>query len=340
MAFVHKPVLLEAVVKYLRPVAGGCYLDMTVGGGGHALELLSNSSPDGVLVGIDRDPKAIHAAQQALSTFESRFTLVHANHSKLGAVLRGLQSWQNTTWQQRIQGHDFDKSPLPSVFDGVLMDLGVSSPQFDDPARGFSLRYDGPVDMRMDQSRGVTVAEMLDSMSEAHLTSIIQTFGEEPRARRIARGLLAGRPWTSTAAMAACIKQASGYFNSKRHPATRTFQALRIAINEELTSLPRALHSAMQTLNPNGGRLAVISFHSLEDRIVKQAFKHATNSQQHSDDEDNEDEFEKLLIGGIGSEVNAVKGLLPVRRAVKGENEDVSNPRSHSARLRVFERTC
>jgi 16S rRNA (cytosine1402-N4)-methyltransferase len=212
-----------------------------------------------------------------------------------------------------------DRAP----FDGILLDIGVSSPQLDHPERGFSLRADGPLDMRMDPTSGESAADLLDHMDEASLTTILRDYGEEPRAKRIARAILAGRPWEGTLALADAVARASGYRNSRTHPATRTFQALRIAVNDELGQLKRGLDAAVDLLAPNG-RLAVISFHSLEDRIVKQRFR---------------------TLAAVGTPRDAyghprtpARVRLITRKPIRGAQHDAHNPRSRSASLRIVER--
>lgn len=297
--FSHRPVLLEATVEALQPQPSGRFLDCTLGGGGHSEALLEATGPDGIVVGIDRDPAALAAASARLQRFGDRF--------------------------QPLRGAFADMAELASEwapFNGILLDLGVSSPQLDHPERGFSFRVDGPVDMRMDPSQELDAGELIDQLDERGLVSILRRFGEEPRARRIARAVLEGRPWTSTLALASCVAESSGYRNSRTHPATRTFQALRMAVNDELGQLECALDAAMELLAPNG-RLGVISFHSLEDRMVKRRFRLASGGGGPKDP--------------FGNPMVAAHFGLPIRRGISGKDADPGHPRSRSARLRVLE---
>ncbi|MEW5957235.1 MAG: 16S rRNA (cytosine(1402)-N(4))-methyltransferase RsmH [Chloroflexota bacterium] len=251
----HEPVLLAEVITALQPHAGGVYIDGTVGAGGHALSILNESAPAGRLFGFDRDQSALELAKQRLLQFGARVHLLHSNFDQLSRLAR--------------QHH------LPPA-DGILLDLGVSSMQVDQPERGFSFQADGPLDMRMDNTAGPTAADLVNRLPETELANLIYRYGEERHSRRIARAIVRARPLKQTGELARLIVQASrtgkGQKQAKIHPATRTFQALRIAVNDELGALERALPQAIELLKP-GGRLAVISFHSLEDRIVKQFFK-------------------------------------------------------------------
>ncbi|RME27928.1 MAG: 16S rRNA (cytosine(1402)-N(4))-methyltransferase RsmH, partial [Deltaproteobacteria bacterium] len=286
----HRSVLVDAVVELLAVRPGGRYLDGTLGGGGHAAAILEASSPSGTVLGIDRDREAIDAATARNAPWGPRFEARHGRFGDLAQIAA-------------------DRAP----FDGILLDIGVSSPQLDRPERGFSLQADGPVDMRMDPSTGEPAAALLDRLDLNGLVRILREYGEEPRARRIARAILAGRPWTSTRALAETVAEASGYRHSRIHPATRTFQALRIAVNDELGELERALAAAPGLLAP-GGRLAVITFHSLEDRLVKHRFR---------------------TLAGIGAPrdayghpVEAPAFRLVTRRGVAGRDADPDNPRA------------
>ena len=245
-SFQHKSVLLKETVDSLTSSNSGLFLDCTLGAGGHSESILKAAEENSV-IGIDRDPFAIQAATKRLSPFGDRFT------TKQGSFADVL-----------VQFPDHH-------FDGILMDLGVSSPQLDHADRGFSLSQDGPLDMRMNPDQGIPASKWLDQISEVDLANIIYKYGEEPRSRRIARAIIKGRPWTNTLALAQCIQIASNYRNSKIHPATRTFQAIRIAINEELDQLEKGMNAALKKLKKNG-HLAIISFHSLEDRLVKHFF--------------------------------------------------------------------
>ena len=247
-AFTHTTVLAEEAVAALSPRDGGVYVDCTLGGGGHAEGLLT--AADCRVIGLDRDPAALDAARARLERFGDRFQAVHARFSEMGAVLASL-------------GVD--------AVDGVLADLGVSSPQLDRPERGFSFRAPGPIDMRMDPTGGLSAADLVNTADASQLADWIFTYGEERAARRVARAIVAGRPWTDTATLAAAIAEVVGR-GSGIHPATRTFQALRIVVNDELGEIRRLLPAAVDHLRPEG-RLAIIAFHSLEDRIVKHYFQ-------------------------------------------------------------------
>ncbi len=298
--FQHRSVLLDATVELLAPRPGGRYLDGTLGGGGHSELLLQRSAPDGFVLGLDRDLSALDAARARLAPFGSRFEARQGRASQLAELAA-------------------DQGP----FDGMLLDLGVSSPQLDRAERGFSFQQDGPVDMRMDPSQGASAAELLDELDEDELVDILSQLGEEPRARRIARAVLAGRPWTSTLALADCVARASGYHGSRTHPATRTFQALRMAVNEEPQELLAALDAAESLLGP-GGRLAIISFHSLEDRVVKHRFRALCGLDAPRDP--------------YGNPLHPPGWALLTRRGVSGADADPDNPRARSARLRVIQR--
>lgn len=297
--FDHSPVLLHAVVDALRPTAGGRYLDGTLGGAGHASAVLAACAPDGMLVGIDRDPNAIEAATNRLADCTDRFVPLRGCMGDMGEIA--------ARW---------------APFDGLLMDLGVSSPQLDRAERGFSFQKDGPVDMRMDPDSGESASEMLARLDLSALSRILRNYGQEPRARRIARAILEGRPWSSTTALADCVERASGYHGSRTHPATRTFQALRIAVNDELGELERALDAALQLVRP-GGHIAVISFHSLEDRMVKRHFRTAAGKHTARD--------------AYGHPIVAPTGRLVHPKGITGKQADPNNPRARSARLRVLQ---
>ncbi|MBQ9725983.1 MAG: 16S rRNA (cytosine(1402)-N(4))-methyltransferase RsmH [Kiritimatiellae bacterium] len=307
----HVPVLLSETVEALAPRPGRRYVDGTLGGGGHAEAVLLACGPDGRLLGLDRDGDAVARCRGRLAPFGGRFEAVHSDFARIGEVAR-------------------ERGFAPA--DGVLLDLGVSSFQLDEPARGFSFRADGPLDMRMDRSRGRTAAELLDSFGGdwRALAAILRDFGEEPAAGRIARAILdehARSRIDSTARLAAVVeKAAGGRRGAARHPATRTFQALRIAVNGELEQIETALEAALGLLAEDG-RLAVITFHSLEDRIVKRAFAA------------HEGRDVALQQGGSRWE-----GRLPaVRRLhrrplVPSPAECAANPRARSAKLRAVRR--
>ncbi|HEY7532879.1 MAG TPA: 16S rRNA (cytosine(1402)-N(4))-methyltransferase RsmH [Nitrospiraceae bacterium] len=293
----HLPVMSAEVLSWLRPHSGGVYLDCTVGYCGHGQEILRASQPDGILVGIDRDLEAIDLARRTLRSFGNRAILVQAHFMELRQILaeRGI-----------------------SRVDGVLFDLGVSSPQLDDASRGFSFRLEGPLDMRMDQSSGRTAADIVNGLDEASLADMIYRFGEERYSRRIARAIVAARgrqALTSTRELADVIESSvpGPYRRGRIHCATRTFQALRIAVNQELDQLEPSFRDAAGALAP-GARLCVISFHSLEDRIVKQTFK--------------------SLASQSGGELE----ILTKRPQIPSQDERDRNPRSRSAKLRTMQR--
>jgi 16S rRNA (cytosine1402-N4)-methyltransferase len=292
----HEPVLLQEALQYLAPRPQGRYCDATIGYGGHARAILEASQPDGRLVGIDRDPDALTAAGEALRPFGDRVTLVHAPFSELRAVLERA-------------------GVLP--LDGCLVDLGVSSPQLDRAERGFSFRNAGPLDMRMDPTRGETAAEYLRRATAEELEAVLRDFGEERYARRIAGSIVEARrrePLDSTDALAALVARSVPRHERHKNPATRTFQALRIAVNRELEELQRFLADAPGCLAP-GGRLVVIAFHSLEDRMVKQ----------------------RLRALAAGSAEPRLR-LLTKHVVPPGDEEQARNPRARSARLRAAER--
>jgi 16S rRNA (cytosine1402-N4)-methyltransferase len=299
----HLSVLLDEAMTWLAPRAGGRYCDATLGAGGHAQAVLERSAPDGRLIGLDRDPAALATAGERLQPFGDRVTLVHARFSEARAVLERLEM-------------------IP--VDGFLVDLGVSSPQLDRAERGFSFRQDGPLDMRMDPTQGETAAELLRRVDEAELTGIIRDLGEERHAARVARAIIDARragPIETTGGLAAIVARALPRHEPGKNPATRTFQALRITVNDELGELERFLAVAADCLRP-GGRLVVIAFHSLEDRIVKRRLRALAGK-----------------IGAAGEPAGpALLRLLTKHVVVPGDDERRRNPRARSARLRAAER--
>ena len=303
MSFVHETVLRDEVVQLLKPVPGKRLVDATLGGGGHAEALLAAGAE---VVGVDRDPAAIAAARARLARSE-RFRAVEGRAGALEALLGPM-------------------GLLP--VDGVLLDLGVSSPQLDVPSRGFSFQADGPLDMRMSPS-GETAAELIAGLSESELAQVLRDLGEEPFSRPIARALKQDRPTTTFEAVES-VKRAvpRRAWPSKVHVATRTFQALRIAVNDELGELDRVLSSLPRLLRI-GGRAAVIAFHSLEDRAVKQAFRAL--------------EGRCTCPPGLPICACGAQGTFRVltRRAVQASDTEVErNPRARSARLRAVERVA
>jgi 16S rRNA (cytosine1402-N4)-methyltransferase len=298
----HHSVLLQDALALLEPRAGGRYVDGTLGDGGHALGVLERSAPDGELLGLDRDPAALIRAGERLAPYASRCALRCFRSSQLAMALQE-QGWPTA--------------------DGVLLDFGLSTPQLDDAARGFSLLRDGPLDMRFDQRQEQSAADLVNQADEAELARIIRRFGEDRSARRIARAIVAARPLSGTAALASVVDQALGGRRGRAtHPATRTFQALRIAVNQELDEVRDAIHAALDAVGP-GGRVVAISFHSLEDRIVKRAFAAATGDGAQRDP--------------YGNPVEPPRFRKLTRRAVKGEDRD-PHPRARSARLRAVQR--
>ncbi len=305
--FAHKPVMLREVLEALRPHAGGRYVDGTLGGGGHAAAILEASAPDGRLFGCDRDAAALESARQRLAPYSGRYELRQLNFADLA-------SWI-----------------APESCDGVLLDLGVSSPQLDTAERGFSFQQDGPLDMRMDTRQSTTAAALLNSATAEELANIFSELGGEPQARRFARSLVRERALRSlqtTRQLAELIERWSPRRGRKTHPATRVFQALRIAVNDEIGSLETGLAGALGRLRP-GGRLAVITFHSLEDRIVKNFGRARAR--------------DYAFTGGVDvpelREPRTPEVTVITRKALTpGTAELADNPRSRSAQLRVMEK--
>ena len=305
----HVPVLLQEAVAALAVKPGGIYVDGTFGRGGHALRILDALGPHGRLVALDRDPSAEAVARQWA---DPRFHFHRAWFSTLPEVLA----------RERVER-----------IDGALLDLGIASPQIDQAERGFSFRADGPLDMRMDPSRGNSAAQWLASASEAELKGVIADYGEERFAQQIARAIVAARqrgPVVTTAQLAAIVGAAVRTREKNKDPATRTFQAVRIYVNQELQELSLALEAVLPCLVA-GGRLAVVSFHSLEDRLVKQFFR------RHSLPFEGDARLARLAIA---SDALPQPPLKLVGRAVRaGEVEVAANPRARSAIMRVAERT-
>ena len=305
----HAPVMLEEAVGGLNVQADGIYLDATFGRGGHSRAILARLGPGGRLVALDRDPDAVAAAA---AIDDPRFTIRHSPFSALPAVLAAL---------------DIDQ------VEGMLFDLGVSSPQIDEDRRGFSFRRDGPLDMRMDTTQGRTAADWLNEADERELAEVIDAFGEERFAKRIARAIVAARaeqPITTTRQLGLLVAKAVGTREPGQDPATRTFQALRIHVNQELAELSATLPRTLSRLKPRG-RLAVISFHSLEDRIVKQFIQ---ASERPGDDP-------ALARLPLRASELPQPLLRRVGRAIKaGAAETARNPRARSAVLRIAERTA
>ena len=286
----HVPVLLEEAIDFLAVKPGGLYVDATVGLGGHSYEVARRLGRLGRLIGLDKDPAALERAQAKLAQLGDEAPAIRLAHDSFSALAE----------------HAGENSA-----DGVLADLGVSSLQFDDAARGFSFRADAPLDMRMNPHSGLTAEQVVNQLSERELADLIYEFGEERRSRRIARAICRARPIRSTQHLAEVVSAAARPMKPGIHPATQTFQALRIYVNQELDDLRKLLEAAPRVLKP-GGRLVVISFHSLEDRMVKDALRNGAR----------EGKYE----------------VLTRKPVVAGEEEVRGNPRSRSAKLRAAER--
>jgi len=305
--FFHKPVMVAEVLAALGPRDGGRYADGTLGGGGHAEAVLIGSSPTGWLYGCDRDGAAIQAASKRLAEFAGRFEIRRGNFAEMA-----------------------DWVPAGSC-DGVLLDLGVSSPQFDEGARGFSFQQDGPLDMRMDDRQSLTAAALVNEAGAEELAELFWRFGGERESRRFAKAIVHDRElrrFETTGQLAGLIERLAPRHGRKTHPATKVFQALRIAVNDEIGSLERGLDGAVRLLRP-GGRLAVITFHSLEDRVVKEFGR------------------EKARDYTVAGEVDVPELRQPrepelrwvVRKAVLPSGVELAeNPRSRSAQLRIMEK--
>ena len=299
----HRPVLLEEAIAALMVSVDGTYVDGTFGRGGHATRILESLSPRGSLLALDQDPEAAAAAE-----------LICANDSRM--------RFRSTNFRALAD------CAAPGSVQGVLLDLGVSSPQLDNPARGFSFSHDGPLDMRMDPEGGQSAADWLANVKEAELARVLKELGEERFARRIARAIVNARregPIQRTAHLAEIISAANPKWEPNKHPATRSFQAIRLHINSELESLQDALSAALSVL-AKGGRLVVISFHSLEDRIVKRFIRNASRGRQ-------------LPPGVPISFEEQQVSLKPIGKAVMPSPTEVAaNPRARSAVMRIAER--
>lgn len=286
---VHTSVLLAEALELLAVRSGGRYVDGTLGLGGHAEAILERSAPDGTLLGVDKDAEALALARERLARFGDRVRIAHADFRAVPALLGETRP------------------------DGILLDLGASSLQFDTPERGFSFRLDGPLDMRMDRGGGASAADLVNRLSEARLADLLHEYGEEPRARGVARAIVAARRSArlrTTGELSAVVRRAAGRGRPGLDPATRVFQALRIAVNRELDRLGDVLTGLARCLAP-GGRIVVIAFHSLEDREVKQAFR---------------------ALHGHGFLALTRKPVTP------GDAERNANPRARSAKLRALVR--
>lgn len=288
--FPHRPVLLEEVLHFLLWRSGGTYIDATVGAGGHA-EAILRRDPTARLLGFDLDAAAVEISSRRLQAFGDRFHAFHLDFTAMGSALKD---------------HDVE------WVDGILADLGVSSMHVDRAERGFSFLQDGPLDMRMNPRQSLTAAAVVNELPEQELAGLIYRYGEERLSRRIARAIVSRRPLATTQQLAEVVWRCYPRSRSRRiHPATRTFQALRIYVNDEMNKLPQFLNAIPSCLAP-GGRAVVISFHSLEDRLVKQAFR----------------EWQRLALARI----------LTPHVVIAGEEERQKNPRSRSAKLRALEK--
>jgi 16S rRNA (cytosine1402-N4)-methyltransferase len=288
--FGHTPVLVDEVIQFLDPRPGGRFIDATLGAGGHTRAILDRTSPDGRMLVFDQDESALAAAKETLQSFGSRVQFIHSNFREVATCAA----------QYGFLGCD-----------GVLADIGISSMMVDDPSRGFSFMREGPLDMRMDRTQALTAADVVNTYSEKEIADILYTYGEERRSRPIARSIVRSRPMRQTTDLVRAIERVSGGpRHGQIHPATRTFQGLRIYVNDELKSLESFLDSSM-TVVRSGGRIVLITFHSLEDRIVKQRFR-----------------------------APAVPGRVLTKKVVTATDAEVQrNPRARSAKLRAWERS-
>jgi len=300
----HRPVLYKEIIHALHPQRGGRYVDGTLGAGGHARGILEACAPDGLLLGLDVDPQALALARETLAPYEKRIRLVQASHITLCEQLIAAK-WDS--------------------IDGIVLDLGASSMQFDDPARGFSFMQDGPLDMRFGPHAPTSAGEIINTFDEKELADIIFRYGEDRDSRRIAKAIVMNRPLRTTRELAAAVEQASPRRGDRVHPATQTFQALRIVVNDELAALEKTLPQAVAALKP-GGRCAVISFHSLEDRIVKEYFREQGREIVNPP-------YEKIY-----EERRPIVKLVNRKPIGPSDEETRENPRSRSAKLRVVEK--
>jgi 16S rRNA (cytosine1402-N4)-methyltransferase len=303
--FPHQPVLYHEVLDALAPEPGKNYLDGTLGAAGHAEGILNATTPDGSLLGLDLDPEALAIARHRLLAFGDRAIIRQASYEIAPEILAEI-GWHKVN--------------------GILLDLGVSSMQIDRPSRGFSFMEEGPLDMRFDQEAGKTAADLVNTLSEEALANIIWKFGDERYSRRIARALVSERPIHTTQDLVAIVQKAVPGYSSQIHPATRTFQALRIATNRELETLANALPGLIICLEP-GARIAVISFHSLEDRIVKQTFKKESRDCICPPEQ-------PVCTCGHQASLN----ILTKKPITASKKEVQENPRSRSAKLRIAEK--
>ena len=301
----HNPVLYKEIIHALQPHPGGRYVDGTLGAGGHARGIVEACAPDGQLLGLDVDPQALAIARKTLAPYENRVHLAQASYTSLSAQLKQL-GWKTV--------------------DGIVLDLGASSMQFDTPERGFSFMQDAPLDMRFGPHAPQTAADLVNKLTERELADLIYQYGEDRDSRKIARAIVNKRPLHTTRELVAVIESVSPRRGDRVHPATRTFQALRIAVNEELASIETVLPQAVSALGV-GGRLAVISFHSLEDRIVKDFFREQGRALKNPPYE----RIYEIEREAVVKEVN--------RKPIPPSEEEIKdNPRARSAKLRIVEK--
>jgi 16S rRNA (cytosine1402-N4)-methyltransferase len=301
----HIPVLYKEIIHALQPQRGGHYVDGTLGAGGHARGILEACTPDGLLLGLDVDPQALALSRETLAPYEGRTHLVQASYITIAKQLTALH-WEKV--------------------DGIVLDLGASSMQFDNAGRGFSFMQDGPLDMRFGPQAFQSAEDIVNNYDEKDLADLIFRYGEDRDSRKIAKAIVKSRPLRTTRELVAVIEKASPRRGDRVHPATQTFQALRIAVNEELASVESVLPQAVSALR-SGGRCAVISFHSLEDRIVKEFFR-----------DQSKDIFNPPYEKIYEEERKAVVKLINKKPIVASDEEIKENPRARSAKLRVIEK--
>ena len=310
--FSHLPVMAREVVELLLPVPGGMFVDCTVGGGGHSAALL-DARPDVRVLGLDRDVDAVEAARSRLARFGDRARVVHGGFERLGMF---------------VERHGEGEKIM-----GILMDLGVSSAQLDRPERGFSFRFDAPLDMRMDSKQSLTATEVVNGYEESQLSALISQYGEERFARRVARAIVAARPVRSTRELAEIVRDAIPAATRRRgpHPARRTFQAIRMEVNRELPNLADGLDESVHVIGPSG-RVLVLAYHSLEDRMVKETFG------RWAGDEDDRRVPAKMPVPP--PKPRPLARVLTRRPLRPSADEVAANPRAESARLRAVERSA
>jgi len=301
----HQPVLYNEIIHLLRPHRAGRYVDCTLGAGGHAWGILQACEPDGLLLGFDVDTYALQLARKHLESFGNRATLVHSSFTNLSKELNAV-GWH--------------------MVDGILLDLGISSMQLDIPERGFSFRKDALLDMRFDLRNPMRAIDLVNNLSEKELADVLYTFGEERRSRQVARAIVQARPLETTHQLASVVAKTTSSGRKRMHPATRTFQALRIAVNQELDALREVLPQAISSLLPKG-RLAVISYHSLEDRIVKHYLRNESKDCICPPKQ-------PICDCGHTASISII-----TKRPIRPQDGEIErNPRARSARLRVIEK--